>query len=47
MEKLFQRIVDFNKDRLPEMVQLKYEAMSENLFRYFRGTNHLFYQDLK
>jgi uncharacterized protein (DUF2252 family) len=47
MEKLFQRIVDFNKDRLPEMVQLKYEAMSENLFRFFRGTNHLFYQDLK
>jgi len=28
------------------MVQLKYEAMRENAFRFFRGTCHLFYEDL-
>lgn len=28
------------------MVQLKYEAISENAFRFFRGTCHLFYEDL-
>lgn len=28
------------------MVQLKYEAMTENAFRFFRGTCHLFYNDL-
>lgn len=40
------RIIEFNKELLPEMVQLKYEAMAENTFRFFRGTCHLFYQDL-
>ena len=29
------------------MVELKYESMAENLFRFFRGTNHIFYEDLK
>jgi uncharacterized protein (DUF2252 family) len=28
------------------MVQLKYEAMTENAFRFFRGTCHLFYDNL-
>ncbi len=28
------------------MVQLKYKLMSENEFRFFRGTCHLFYEDL-
>jgi uncharacterized protein (DUF2252 family) len=28
------------------MVQLKYDLMSENPFRFFRGTCHLFYEDL-
>ncbi|HZZ76258.1 MAG TPA: DUF2252 family protein, partial [Puia sp.] len=31
---------------LPEKVLLKYEAMAENAFRFFRGTCHLFYEDL-
>ncbi|MEO5592600.1 MAG: DUF2252 family protein [Chitinophagaceae bacterium] len=47
MEEISQRIIDFNKDRLPRLVQLKYEAMAENLFRFYRGTNHIFYEDLK
>src|ERR1700749_631017 len=46
MNKLYNRLIDFNKDLLPDMVQLKYEAMAENAFRFFRGTCHLFYEDL-
>jgi uncharacterized protein (DUF2252 family) len=43
---LHQRLTDFNSKLLPEMVQLKYKLMSENAFRFFRGTCHLFYEDL-
>jgi len=46
MEEITQRILDFNKDRQPGLVRLKYEAMAENLFRFYRGTNHVFYEDL-
>jgi len=40
------RIKTFNQDRLPDMVDLKYKAMAENIFRFYRGTCHLFYEDL-
>lgn len=46
MEKISERIIAFNRTRLPEMVKLKYEFMKENLFRFYRGTNHIFYEDL-
>ena len=46
MDDLSERLRYFNKDRLPEMVQLKYRAMKENLFRFYRGSNHIFYEDL-
>src|ERR1700760_1074067 len=46
MKQLYQRILTFNQGLLPDMVQLKYEAMAENAFRFFRGTCHLFYEDL-
>ena len=46
MHKVTQRIKEFNKYRLPEMVQLKYMFMAENMFRFYRGTCHLFYEDL-
>jgi uncharacterized protein (DUF2252 family) len=46
MPELSERLIAFNKELLPEMVQLKYEAMTENAFRFFRGTCHLFYEDL-
>jgi uncharacterized protein (DUF2252 family) len=46
MDKLIQRIKRFNEGMLPDKVQLKYEAMTENAFRFFRGTCHLFYEDL-
>ncbi|MGN6396829.1 MAG: DUF2252 domain-containing protein [Mucilaginibacter sp.] len=44
--KLQDRLQQFNSGLLPEMVQLKYDAMAENAFRFFRGTCHLFYEDL-
>ena len=46
MSDLSERLKLFNKGLLPDMVQLKYEAMAENPFRFFRGTCHLFYEDL-
>lgn len=47
MEDISRRIIEFNKDRLPELLTLKYEGMAENLFRFYRGTNHIFFEDLK
>jgi uncharacterized protein (DUF2252 family) len=41
-----ERIKEFNKSRLPDYTALKYELMAENPFRFFRGTCHLFYEDL-
>lgn len=46
MTQLQERLIAFNKSLLPDMVQLKYEAMAENAFRFYRGTCHLFYEDL-
>ena len=46
MKGLYERLTVFNTGLLPEKVQLKYEAMAENAFRFFRGTCHLFYEDL-
>ncbi|RFZ92923.1 DUF2252 domain-containing protein [Mucilaginibacter conchicola] len=43
---LYDRLKKFNEGSLPDKVQLKYEAMSENAFRFFRGTCHIFYDDL-
>lgn len=46
MSKLIERILKFNEGLLPEMLPYKYEAMAENAFRFYRGTCHLFYEDL-
>ena len=43
---LIKRIRKFNADRDPEMLRLKYEALLESPFRFFRGTCHLFYEDI-
>src|SRR6201986_3668368 len=40
------RIKEFNSNRTEELVQIKYQLMAENPFRFFRGTCHLFYEDL-
>jgi len=46
MRSLEERLKAFNAPLLPEKVKLKYEAMAANPFRFFRGTCHLFYEDL-
>src|SRR5471030_1795892 len=43
---IYERIQKFNAPLLPNVVKLKYEAMAENVFRFYRGTCHLFYEDL-
>jgi uncharacterized protein (DUF2252 family) len=40
------RIKKFNEGLLPDMLQIKYSLMAENAYRFFRGTCHLFYDDL-
>ena len=46
MHTIYERLTAFNKNRLPDMVKLKYKAMAVNAFYFFRGTCHLFYEDL-
>lgn len=46
MNDIAERIIAFNKGRLPDMLALKYKTMAESAFRFFRGTCHLFYEDL-
>ena len=47
MENVSKKIIAYNSGRLPDMLQLKYKAMTENLFRFYRGTNHLFCESIK
>ena len=46
MENITARILEFNATRTEPTISLKYDAMAENLFRFYRGTNHIFYEDL-
>src|ERR1700722_3246630 len=46
MPSIYKRITEFNKGRLPDMLQLKYKAMALNVFGFYRGTCHLFYEDM-
>lgn len=46
MSTLIERIAAFNANRIPDMVELKYQFMAENMFRFYRGTGHLFYENL-
>lgn len=43
---VLERIQEFNQGRNPERLLLKYKAMRTNSFVFFRGTCHLFYEDL-
>jgi len=47
MADCFERIKVFNSGRIPEMLRVKYKLMQGDIFRFFRGTNHLFYEDLQ
>ena len=45
MNNIAARIRAFNQGRDPRLVQLKYKAMRADVFAFFRGTCHLFYED--
>ncbi|GGA86397.1 DUF2252 domain-containing protein [Puia dinghuensis] len=46
MSTIPERIKEFNSTRLPAYTAMKYQLMAEDPFRFFRGTCHLFYEDL-
>src|ERR1700709_901675 len=46
MSLLFEKINSHHSGLIPSKVARKYKLLSENLFRFFRGTNNLFYEDL-
>ena len=46
MDKIRDRVNEFNKGVPLFLLKVKYKRMSENGFRFFRGTCHLFYEDL-
>ncbi len=41
-----ERIKLFNSGRIPEMLKMKYKNMRQNSFVFYRGSCHLFYEDL-
>lgn len=45
-EGLIEQIQAANANRLPNLLSLKYEAMTENAFRFYRASPHLFYHHI-
>jgi len=46
MNKVTKKILAFNSNRNAEIVKIKYGFISQDVFRFYRGTCHLFYEDL-
>lgn len=45
-KEVYERIKSFNAVRQQRVLPIKYKAMAQNSFAFFRGTCHLFYEDL-
>jgi uncharacterized protein (DUF2252 family) len=45
MSSIAERLQTFNQSRDPQLLQMKYKAMRENPFAFYRGTCHIFYED--
>ena len=45
MQNVIERIQAFNQEGNPNLIALKYKAMRSDVFAFYRGTCHLFYQD--
>lgn len=45
MQNLVERLQVFNQGRDPRLLALKYQTMRTDMFAFFRGTCHLFYED--
>jgi len=41
-----EKIIAYNQNRKPEVLEIKFQAMQENVFRFYRGTCGLFYERL-
>ena len=46
MKNIEERIIAYNSRLLPNILPLKYKALRASEFGFFRGTAHLFYEDL-
>ncbi len=46
MGDVYERVIEFNQHRDARFLPLKYKLMTSSAFRFFRGSCHLFYQDL-
>lgn len=46
MPSVAERIKQFNSNRLPQYTAFKYRAMAKDAFTFYRGTAHVFYEDL-
>ena len=46
MNNIVERIKAYNANRIKDILPIKYSALREGPFRFFRGTAHLFYEDL-
>ena len=46
MKPVEERIADFNEGRMDELLQLKYKNMRQDIFGFYRGTSHLYYEDI-
>ncbi|MEH2452775.1 DUF2252 domain-containing protein [Nostoc sp.] len=42
---IIERVYRFNEGRNPKLLELKYKAMRSDVFTFYRGTCHLFYED--
>ena len=42
----YERVLEFNQSRDPHFLPFKYKLMASSAFRFFRGSCHLFYEDL-
>lgn len=46
MHTVTSKIIAFNHNRNPALVAIKYKLLSQDVFRFYRGTCHLFYEAL-
>ena len=47
MPNIVDRIIQFNTRRNPELLAIKYRKMRDDVFAFFRGTCHLFYEEAR
>ena len=40
------RIANFNNGRIKELLEFKYKRMRQDIFSFYRGSSHLYYEDL-